>query len=26
VVLDRFGVQLETEIEPIGEFAGRSVL
>jgi UDP-N-acetylmuramate dehydrogenase len=24
VVLDRFGVQLETEIEPIGEFAGRS--
>jgi UDP-N-acetylmuramate dehydrogenase len=24
VVLDRFGVHLETEIEPIGEFAGRS--
>lgn len=24
VVLDRFGVRLETEIEPIGEFAGRS--
>lgn len=24
VVLERFGVQLETEIEPIGEFAGRS--
>jgi UDP-N-acetylmuramate dehydrogenase len=23
VVLDRFGVRLETEIEPIGEFAGR---
>jgi UDP-N-acetylmuramate dehydrogenase len=24
VVRDRFGVQLETEIEPIGEFTGRS--
>jgi UDP-N-acetylmuramate dehydrogenase len=24
VVFDRFGVRLETEIEPIGEFAGRS--
>jgi UDP-N-acetylmuramate dehydrogenase len=23
VVLDRFGVHLETEIEPIGEFGGR---
>jgi UDP-N-acetylmuramate dehydrogenase len=25
IVLDRFGVQLETEIEAIGEFTGRSV-
>jgi UDP-N-acetylmuramate dehydrogenase len=25
VVLDRFGVHLETEIEPIGEFTGRRV-
>lgn len=24
IVLDRFGVRLETEIEPIGEFTGRS--
>ena len=24
VILDRFGVQLETELEPLGEFTGRS--